>query len=363
MRLRHVKRVVSRGRLFLYYVAPSRKCHALPALPFDHPDFIAAWLALDREHRPAEPAPAPRAGPRSVSAMFEHYRSSRAWLSLAPGTRESRAAVMRAIEREKEGAGGRVAIRALTPRILAADIAKRTPAAGRNRLRVWRSALDWAKGAGWIEENPAAAVTPPRVKYARRRAWEAEDVARFRARWPHGTPQRMALELLYWTGARRGDIVQLGRQHLARRGGRLWLCWNQAKTGDRVEIPVSAELEAALAHAPAGALTFVPERGGRPRSPKGFGAWWRRACEAAGVSARAHGLRHTMGGDLAEAGESALRISSVLGHANSGQSEHYTKQAERRRMAESAMQAVEARRKLESAPIRSGKRVDLKGEK
>lgn len=363
MRLRHVKRVISRGRLFLYYVAPSGKAHRLPTLPFEDPEFIAAWLALDREHRPAETTPAPRPGPRSVSAMFESYRASRAWLSLAEGTRQSRAAIMRAIEREKEGAGGRVAIRALSPRILAADIAKRSPAAGRNRLRVWRAALDWAKAAGWIEENPAAAVTPPRVKYERRKAWEAEDVARFRARWPHGTPQRMALELLYWTGARRGDIVRLGRQHLTRREGELWLCWPQAKTGERVEIPVSAELAEALAHAPAGALTFVPERNGRPRTAAGFGAWWRRACEAAGVSARAHGLRHTMGGDLAEAGESALRISSILGHADSAQSEHYTKQAEKRRMAKAAMQAVESRRKLESAPIQTGKRLDLKGEK
>jgi integrase len=39
-------------------------------------------------------------------------------------------------------------------------------------------------------------------------------VAAYEARWPIGTKERVWLDVLLYTGLRRGDAVRLGRQHV-----------------------------------------------------------------------------------------------------------------------------------------------------
>jgi integrase len=85
--------------------------------------------------------------------------------------------------------------------------------------------------------------------------WEDEHVTRFESRWPVGTPERLALILMIWTGQRREDIVIMGRQHL-RPDGFIYL--RQQKTGKEVPIPVLAdELRNAIAVVPADQMTFL----------------------------------------------------------------------------------------------------------
>ena len=44
--------------------------------------------------------------------------------------------------------------------------------------------------------------------------WTEDDVAAYEKRWPVGTRQRVWLDVLLYTGLRRGDAVRLGRQHI-----------------------------------------------------------------------------------------------------------------------------------------------------
>ncbi len=44
--------------------------------------------------------------------------------------------------------------------------------------------------------------------------WTEEHVAAYEKRWPIGTRQRVWLDVLLYTGLRRGDAVRLGRQHI-----------------------------------------------------------------------------------------------------------------------------------------------------
>jgi len=45
--------------------------------------------------------------------------------------------------------------------------------------------------------------------------WTDEEIARFEKRWPMGTRERLALDLLLYTDLARGDVVRLGKQHVA----------------------------------------------------------------------------------------------------------------------------------------------------
>ena len=62
---------------------------------------------------------------------------------------------------------------------------------------------------------PTAGIqAPARRRDAGIRPWTEEDVAAYGKQWPIGTRQRVWLDVLLYTGLRRGDAVRLGRQHV-----------------------------------------------------------------------------------------------------------------------------------------------------
>ena len=66
-----------------------------------------------------------------------------------------------------------------------------------------------------VKVDPTISVkNPPRKKGAGFRPWTEDDVAAYERRWPIGTRQRVWLDVLLYTGLRRGDAVRLGRQHV-----------------------------------------------------------------------------------------------------------------------------------------------------
>ena len=130
------------------------------------------------------------------------------------------------------------------------DDMREVPASARDLLKALRGLMRWAKRNGRIKVDPTAEVDPPPMKPSEGYpTWEDEHVTRFESRWPVGTPERLALILMIWTGQRREDIVIMGRQHL-RPDGFIYL--RQQKTGKEVPIPVLAdELRNAIAVVPA----------------------------------------------------------------------------------------------------------------
>ena len=78
-----------------------------------------------------------------------------------------------------------------------------------------RGLFRWAYKAKLIEHDPTAGVeTPARPKTEGFKAWTEDDVSAYEQHWPIGTRQRVWLDVLLYTGLRRGDAVRLGRQHL-----------------------------------------------------------------------------------------------------------------------------------------------------
>lgn len=119
------------------------------------------------------------------------------------------------------------------------------------------------------------------------RAWSDAEIEKFEARWPVGTRERLALAILLYTGLRRSDAARLGPQHV--HGGVIVL--ETEKTGTPVAIPILPELAEIIAASPTGARSFITNKSGDPMPKESFGNWFRDACNAAGVTGSAHGLR------------------------------------------------------------------------
>jgi integrase len=171
------------------------------------------------------------------------------------------------------------------------------------------------------------------------KTWTDEHIAVYRKQHPLGTRARLALELLYGTMQRRGDVVLLGRQHIHH--GTISL--RQQKTGAQVDIPVLPELDAAINAMPkVEHLTFLVTEFGKPFTADGFGNWFRQQCKAARLPANlsAHGLRKAGATRLAERSCSDHEIMAWGGWTSIKEVQRYTKAANRKRL------AIEAARKL-----------------
>ncbi|CAO4196651.1 hypothetical protein LFADAHJC_LOCUS5029 [Methylorubrum extorquens] len=90
---------------------------------------------------------------------------------------------------------------------------------------------------------------------------------------------RLALDILLYTGLRRGDAARLGRPHIRNGIARIVT----EKTGQEVTIRILPPLPASIDASLTGDLTFIAGERGRPMTKESFGDWFRDACVAAGV--------------------------------------------------------------------------------
>jgi site-specific recombinase XerD len=229
-----------------------------------------------------------KAKPGSVSALIERYYRSAEWKALAPSTSEN---YRRIFERFRQQHGGNL-VDQLEPKYVNRMLDKMAdkPAAAisfRKRLNVL---FNFAVSDGWIKANPVTTAKRIRHRTTGIRTWSEEDIAKFRKRWPIGTAQRLAMELLLHTGLRRSDAVRLGPQYRVGDTFDVALVKSQGLT--TITIPIHPYLKSILASVPADQRTYIATVTGAPRSEKAFTNWLREAAHDAGLPANSspHGL-------------------------------------------------------------------------
>jgi integrase len=212
--------------------------------------------------------------------------------------------------------------------------------AANNRRKYLSAMFGWAveQDPPLLKSNPARDVR--RVRYATSgfHTWTPDEVQQFEERHPVGTKARLALALLLYTGARRGDMVKLGKQHV-REG---WLrfvpnktLYKRDRTSEKPWLPCLAEIVAA---SPCGDLTYLVTEYGKPFTAKGFGNWFRDRCNEAGLpQCTAHGLRKAGATLAAENGATTNQLMAIFDWDTPAQAKVYTEAADRKRMAGEAM--------------------------
>lgn len=178
--------------------------------------------------------------------------------------------------------------------------------------------------------------------------WTTEEIARFEQRWPIGTRERLAMDLLLYTGLARGDVVRLGRQHV--RDGVITFRMEKDRGDGVVYPPVLPVLAKTIAASDTGDLTFLVTNRGAPFTKESFGNWFRQACREAGCPGSAHGLRKAGATRAAENGATVNQLMALFGWKTEKMALYYSRKADRKRLAATAAPLLLEQQQNEERP-------------
>lgn len=272
----------------------------------------------------------------SIAWLWERYLDSMAFAQFSPATQKKKCNTMKRILAATPDA----LIAEVTPKSVRAGIDRRgaKPNVARDFLETLRGMFRWAVKAELVASDPTEGIETPRDKNSTGfHVWTEEECQRYEARWPRGTWERLAFDVLLYTGLRRGDVVRVGRQHI--RDGLIVM--KTEKTGEEAYIPVLPPLREAIAEGPTGDLTLIVGKNGRPLTKESFGTLFRKACQAAGVPGSAHGLRKAMTNRVAHMLTEAELEALFAWGRGSRVTSLYTQKVVRERLARSAAKKLE----------------------
>lgn len=326
----HLHHERTRHKTLVWYVRIGKGPRIRIKEAYGTPEFEEAYQAALRGEKVVKRGH--KAG--SLGWLIARYKDSSDWAALSVATRRQRENILRKVI-AAEGAEPftHVTKKAITA---ARDRRRNQPAAARHFLDTMRGMFEWAVGADMAASNPVAGVKPPKKSTDGHHTWTDEECAKYEARWPAGTRQRLALDLLLYTGLRRGDVVRLGRQHI--RDGVATI--KTEKTGQEVTIPILPPLADSIAKSPTGDLAFVCGERGEPLTKESFGNYFRKWCKDAGVPGRAHGLRKAGATRAANNGATVHQLEALFGWRGGGMAALYTRKADRARLGKEAGQKL-----------------------
>lgn len=304
---------------------------------------------------PAHPAHAVRRGsilPGSLRALcVEYFSSARFRTELDDGTQSVRRRIIEQmlqepVRPEADLTFADVPVSKITPRAIFVlrDRKAETPEAANARVKALRQVFAWAIEMGEAQGNPARDVPYLSGNKDGFHTWTIEEVKQFQKHHPLGTKAHLALSLLLFTGVRRGDVVRLGRQ-MIRRTPQPWLHFTEEKGSRRNtkhrEIPALPELMASIEAAEGSNLTFLVTQFGKPFSANGFGNWFRKRCNEAGLPhCTAHGLRKAGATIAADNGATEHQLMAIYGWESPKQAAIYTRKANRKKLVGEAMHLI-----------------------
>jgi integrase len=307
----------------------------LPGMP-GQPQFEEAYQATLAGTPLPSTVGAKRVRVGSIDALVLTYFGSPAFMALKPSTQQIYRGIVEAFTKEH----GSKPLALLTRQHIEMLLARKakTPGAAAHWLRMIKTLMKFAVRSGMRTDDPARDVEFIQRKIAGFHTWTESEIEQFESAHPVGSKARLALALLLYTAQRRGDVVRMGRQHI--RNGAIAVV--QAKTGKPLMIPIHPTLQTIIEASPSEHLTLLTTFYGQPFTADGFGNWFRKQCDAAGLPKHcsAHGLRKAACRRLAEAGCSANVIASISGHKTLREVERYTKAADQERMARQGMAAM-----------------------
>jgi len=326
----------------------SGKTISLPEAP-GHPAFEAAYLAA------IEGRPAPQrarvvrfptqAAPRSFKAAWRILREADPdWRALGPDAKDLQTGLIEGLLTSPIVEGepvtfGELPVEDLKRRHVKALItrkARTAPHMASHLLRALRKLIHVAIDQEWVELDPTYGIKH-RPALNGWKAWPDEMLNRFEARWPLESRPRLVYALALYFGHRRGDITRVRPADLCADGTNVI----QHKTKKPLFIPIHQNLREVLEAQPQvleQEFLLMSFRG-KPFKPKlldqEFRRWRNEAKIPKGYSL--HGLRKTLGKQLAEHGATTRELMDVLGHDDIEHAELYSREAEQKKLAEAAM--------------------------
>jgi integrase len=354
----HLHRETTRHGKTVWYVRVDKGARIRLRAEFGTEEFNAQYrMAVSVQPPPTKGGPASG----TLEWLIDRYRETAAWqIELSAATRRQRENIFKQVI----ASAGNEPYRRITEGTIIAGRDRRaaTPDQARHFLDTMRGLFRWARDARHVKVDPTSSVkNPPRKKGPGFVAWTEEDVARYEKRWPLGTRQRVWLDVILYSGLRRGDAVRFGRPHVRNGIGRIKV--EKADGMITVTIPILPVLQTTLDAGPVGDLTFIVGARGEPLTKESFGNEFREACRAAEVKGSAHGVRKIAAATAAMNGATTEQLKALFGWTSDAMPALYTRSADRDRMGrEAGRLLLNDERTSIPAPKRQVRAPERKGE-
>ena len=320
IRIKGLKRYRAKGRWYAYH----RKTGVRLQAEFGTAEFVAELALIERKSKIST------ALPGTLGLLLASYRKSPAFNDLAPATRHGYGRMMNLLKPLDA-----MPLAELSSQFIAGMRDRIAAKHGRRQanyiMAVVSVACEHGKEHGIIAENPVKGVK--RIKRAKNaksanRSWTLDEC---RTVITHISEQlRVPVALGMFTGLRKGDVLALTRAAI--RDGKIWRRTN--KTGQEVSIPIHPDLAHLLAIAPRhDAVTVAATTKGTPWTESGFNSSFIKAMALLkrhgkiGEGLTFHGLRHTVGTLLIEAGYDLDTVRRWLGQKTLAMAIHYSETA------------------------------------
>jgi integrase len=322
-----------RGKMRHYLRRPGKPRVPLPGIP-GSAAFMAAYKSATADHAPSPVADRHKEG--TVGFLVIRFYRSAAFTNLA---RSSQKAYRLVLDKFATEDGHRL-VRDM-PRAVAADIVEQIGATRPGMANLTAATLkrlfSYAIKLEMRSDNPFVGLDA--YQGGEHRASTPLELSSYESTWPIGTRERLAFDLLTYTGQRVGDVATMQRADILRGA----IPVKQEKTGAVLSLPVHPNLLRSMNACPAdgqGALNGAD--GLTPMAKRSISALVTRAARSAGlpVDCKPHGLRKAALTRLADLGSSTHEIAAVSGHKSLREVERYTATANQLRLARTAMARV-----------------------
>jgi integrase len=293
---KYVRRVVARGREYLYF----RRGGIQKPLPTDLTT-VEFWQA----YRAALGSELPR--DKNFSGLISAYKASVEYGALAPSSRKDYLYSLTMIET----LWGDLLVRSLRPKnvIVLRDSLAATPSKANHLLSILKTLINWGIPREYADTNPCLAIPKLAVEEAGARPWApwCFDLIEKHAR----DDMRRSVWLARYTGQRQSDVLRMCPADIEDGGINVV----QQKTGKELWIPLHDELAAEIA---TWGPSFVATPKGEPYDPVRFRAAWTRLMKTPAGRIRKegytfHGLRASSAEKLRGAGCNDADIGSITG--------------------------------------------------
>ena len=253
---------------------------------------------------------------------------------------------------------GDLQIKWVTPNAirLIRDRKKAVPSAANHRLSNLRLIFNWAveERSDHVKANPCLGVKPLAHKTEGWHTWTELEIEVYEKHFPIGTQARLALDLLLYTGARRGDVVSLGPKSLIKfvnpltKQSETWIEFKPGKTsnstGKVLTLPVLPQLMASMeAIKTTNVAAFLLNAYHKPHaSGDSFANWFKDRVREAGLPdhCTAHGLRKAGACRAADNGATEKQMMAIYGWSTSRLASYYAQKANEKKLAGSAIRLL-----------------------
>jgi integrase len=330
IKLEYVKEYCDRhGKVRRYLRRKGKPSIPLPGLPGSD-EFMAAY----RDGLAAIAVAKPKHGDGTIGSLVQSFYQSSGFNNLALSSQKRYRLVL---DKFADQDGHRLA--GDMPRRVAIsiieEIGEKTPGMANLSASVLRRLFAYAIKKEIRKDNPFSGIEP--YKLGSHHTWTEEEIAKYRETWPIGTRERLAFDLLLYTGQRVGDVA--GMRYADIRNGVIPVVTE--KTDADLSIPIHPDLLASIEACPSHGPTLIAYNG-RPISGEALSNFLQRAAHAAGLpeKCKPHGLRKSHMRWLAELGSSTKEIASMSGHRTLREIERYNAKVDQAKLARVAVSRI-----------------------